>query len=132
MFRTYLSPHNLIVSVILFAACSVLAYAASVVGIDDNPPGIALAYLAAMVLVLVFVHPVRTSKHFRYIMVASAIGFVLFGVFHALVEAVAPSLGAALFLFAVLVCPSALLVAAIGAVLISRGERLMKEGSSAA
>ena len=131
MFKTFLSPHNLIVSVIFFAACSILAYAASDVGIDDNPPGIALAYLAAVALVLVFVHSVRTSKHFRYIMVASAIGFVLFGILHALVETVGLSLGGVLFLFAVLVCPSALLVGAIGAVLMYRRERLAKEGSSA-
>jgi multidrug transporter EmrE-like cation transporter len=138
MLKELTSSHNMIGSLILLVACCMFAFAASGVGISDNPPGIALAYLSAIALVLAFVHPWRTSKQFRYLIYASGIGLVLFGVLHNVFEGIASNLGetnlvygllngagGAFFLIAILVCPSALLVGVVGmAVMSLRGRRL--------
>ena len=143
MFKSLMSPHNIIVSFILLVACCILGFAASAVGIDDNPPGIALAFLSAIAMVLAFVHPLRTSKQFRYLIYASGIGFILFSVLHNVFEGIAskvgePSLvhgllsGASVtsFFIAILVCPAGLLVGAVGAVIMSSRERRSKQGTS--
>jgi hypothetical protein len=74
----------------------------------------------------------RTSKQFRYLIYASIFGFVFFVVFHNVFEGIASkmgeasivygllnSVGAVFFLIAILVCPSGLLVGAIGTVITS-------------
>ena len=143
MFKSLISPRNMIVSFILLVACCILGFAASAVGIDDNPPGLALAFLSAIALVLAFVHPLRTSKQFRYLIYASGIGLILFGVIHNVFEGVAsnggePSLvhgllsgaGVASFFIAILVCPAGLLIGAVGAAIMSGRERRSKQGTS--
>ena len=130
------TPHNRIRTLILLAICGLSAIAAAVVGIDDNPPGILLAFLAATAFVLAFVHPWRTSRQFRRLLYASALGFVVFGLLHIVFEAIASNgggsglvqdllngAGAVLFLIAVLVCPPGMLVGAVGAVVMSIGNR---------
>lgn len=133
------TPHNRIRTLILLAICGLSAIAAAVVGIDDNPPGILLAFLAATAFVLAFVHPWRTSRQFRHLLYASALGFVVFGLLHIVCEAIASNggglglvqdllngAGAVFFLIAVLVCPPGMLVGAVGAVVMSirnRGRR---------
>ena len=122
-------------SLVLLAVCGVLAAAAGVVGIDDNPPGIALAYVSATALVLAFVHPWKTSKQFRRLIYMSVGGFVAFAVLSNVLEALAPRVstsgplggllggaGAAFFLIATLLCPPGLLVGVIGAVAKARRE----------
>jgi drug/metabolite transporter (DMT)-like permease len=124
--------HNRIRTLILLVTCGLSAIAAATVGIDDNPPGILLAFLAATAFVLAFVHPWRTSRQFRRLLYASALGFVVFGLLHNVFEAIASNLGssglvqdlfngagAALFLIATLVCPPGLLVGAVGAVVMA-------------
>ena len=126
------TPRNRIRTFILLVICGLSAIAAAAVGIDDNPPGILLAFFAATAFVLAFVHPWRTSRQFRRLLYASVLGFVVFGLLHNVFEAVASNLGGsglvqdllnvaggALFLIATLVCPPGLLVGAVGAVIMS-------------
>lgn len=125
------TPHNRIRTLILLVTCGLSAIAAAAVGIDDNPPGILLAFLAVTAFVLAFVHPWRTSRQFRRLLYASALGFVVFGLLHIVFDVIATNLGgsglvhdllsagAALFLIAVLFCPSGLLVSAVGGVVMA-------------
>jgi hypothetical protein len=126
------TPRNRIRTLILLVICGLSAIAAAAVGISDNPPGILLAFLAATAFVLAFVHPWRTSRQFRRLLYAQALGFVVFGLLHNVFEAIASDLGgsglvhdllngagAAFFLIAILVCPPGLLVGAVGAVVMS-------------
>ena len=76
------TPHNRIRTLIFFVTCGLSAIAAAAVGIDDNPPGILLALLAATAFVLAFVHPWRTSRQFRSPLYTSALGSVVFGLLH--------------------------------------------------
>ena len=132
MLKAISTPHERIWTLILLVICGLLAIAAVAVGIDDNPPGILLAYLAATTFVLAFAHSWRTSRQFRRLLYASVLGFVVFGLLSNVFEAIAlnfegPSLandllngaGAASFLIATLICPPALLIGAVGAVVMS-------------
>ncbi|MBA4312730.1 MAG: hypothetical protein C0417_08880 [Chlorobiaceae bacterium] len=140
MFKSFLSIRNMIVSLILLVACCILGFAASAVGIDDNPSGIALAFLSTIALVLAFVHPLRTSKQFRYLIYASGIGLIIFAVLHNVFEGIASKVGeanlsygllqgagVAFFFIAILVCPIGLLVGAIGAAITSSREGRSKK-----
>jgi hypothetical protein len=60
----------------LLVAAALLALAAGLVGISDNPLGISLAMLAAGGLVLAFNHMWRISRQFRRLIYASLTGFV--------------------------------------------------------
>lgn len=123
------TPANRRRSVLLLIVAFVAAAAAVFVGIDDNLPGIALAFLAAAALLLSFAHPWRRSIQFRYLFYASALGFLVFGLLHSALEALAHSVtGGTLtsvlgvvsvvaFLVAALLCPTGLLVGGVGAVL---------------
>lgn len=71
------SSQNKIRTQILLAVCGLLAIAAAAVGIDDNPPGVLPAYLAALAFVRAFVHPWRTAGQFRRLVYASVLGAVL-------------------------------------------------------
>jgi len=126
------TPQNRIRTIILLVICGLLAIAAAAVGIDDNPPGILLAFLAGTALVLAFVHPWRTSRQFMRLLYASVLGFVVFAILHNVFDVIASNLGGsglvqdllngvgtALFLIAILVCPPGLLVGVVGAVVMS-------------
>jgi hypothetical protein len=63
VFRSLESAY-LRVTVILVAVATVSAAGAVLVGIDDNPPGVALAVLAGSILVTAFVHHWRSPKRF--------------------------------------------------------------------
>ena len=140
------TPRNRIWTLILVVISGLLAIAAVAVGIDDNPPGILLAFLAATAFVLAFVHPWRTSRQFRRLLYTSALGFVVFGLLHIVCEAIASNggglglvqdllngAGAVFFLIAVLVCPPGMLVGAVGAVVMSiRNRRQSTPGPTTA
>ena len=145
MFEAFSTPHNRRRTLLLFAVCGVLAAAAGAVGIDDNPLGVLLAFLSATALVLAFVHPWRTSRQFRRLACASALGFVALAVLSNVGEAVASKVGvqgpfegllngagAVFFLIAILLCPPGLLVGVIGAVVTSRRERHSRPDSPVA
>jgi hypothetical protein len=120
----------------LFAVCGLLAIAARAIGIDDNPPGLLLAFLSASAFVLAFVHPWRTSKQFRYLIYASVLGFIVFALLHNVFDFFASKSGGsnivsgllngtstAFFIVATLLCPPGLLVGVIGAVVMYISER---------
>jgi len=124
------TPHNRIKTFILLVICGLLAIAATVVGIDDNPPGILLAFLAATAFVLAFVHPWRTARKFMLLLLASVLGFVLFVILNIIFDSVAqdpatsgalknliesPAMNALNLIIAML-CPATFIVGAVGSV----------------
>jgi hypothetical protein len=63
MLKSLESPYLRVTATLLVLA-AVSAAGAVLVGIDDNPPGIALAMLAGTILVTAFVHHWRSPKRF--------------------------------------------------------------------
>ena len=63
---------------VLLVICGLLAIAATIVGINDNLPGILLAFLAAVAFVLAFAHPWRSARKFIFLLLASVLGLILF------------------------------------------------------
>jgi hypothetical protein len=123
------TPRNRIWTLILLVICGLSAIAAAVVGIDDNPPGILLAYLAATAFVLAFVHPWRTSRQFRRLLYASVLGVALFFILDNVFAAVGynsatagalqnllQGLADAAFFLAALILPAAFFVGVVGSV----------------
>jgi hypothetical protein len=123
------TPLNKRRTFILLAACGALAVASAAVGISDNPPGLVLAFLSAIALVLALAHPWRTSKQFRYLFYASGLSFIVFAVLHNVFDVLSKTsgdsgslqsllngAGAVFFLVAILLCPPGLFVGAVGAV----------------
>src|SRR3990170_8079629 len=83
MMDAFSTPKNRTWTFILLATCGLLGFAAAAVGIDDNLPGILLAFLAITSFVLAFAHPWRTSKPYLRLLYASLIGLVVFGILQA-------------------------------------------------
>lgn len=122
---------------------AVLALASAVVGISDNIPGIALAYLAALAFVVAFAHPWRESKQFLRLMYASVVGLVVLVLLHNLFDALAGNLegfgsdlvggaSALFFVAATMICPAGFVVGAIGAAVRFSHERRSHAGHPAA
>jgi hypothetical protein len=124
------TPRNRIRTLILLAMCGLLAIAAAAVGIDDNLPGILLAFLAAIAFVLAFVHPWRTARKFMFLLLASILGFVLFIILNIILDTVAqdpantgtlqgllqsPAIDAFSIIFA-MICTAAFIVGVVGSV----------------
>jgi hypothetical protein len=110
-------------------ACLALAL---ILGIADNPPGLALVYLAVTSWIVALAHRWRRLKSFLILLVASLVVFpltvILHNLFYALrqmagdVVLLAPVLGfleGAFFLIAVLVCPPGAVVGAAGSVVLA-------------
>lgn len=127
MIEALSTPHNRILTIVFLAICCASATSAVVVGISDNPPGILLAFGAAVVFVLAFVHPWRTAKQFRRLLYAALLGLVISAILHNLFEALAgkfasagmfqimvQGVGVAAFLIAILICPTAIVVGLVG------------------
>jgi len=132
MFRAILLPQNRKRTIIFFALFLVLMIAAGIIGLNDNPPGIFLAYFSAASFVLIFVHYWKSPIQFLKLMGYSAVLFVLTVLIHNFGEVLAVSVSemwllhgilvaihVSAFLIAVLLCPSAILIGAIGAVITS-------------
>ncbi len=98
-------------------------------GLSGNWYEISLCYLAAIALILAFVHTWRKVKYFLILLGASLIGFpffaVLHNVFYGLGEMAADIivlshllgfLSAGFFLVAIIVCPAGFLIGAVGSV----------------
>jgi uncharacterized membrane protein (UPF0136 family) len=98
MIGAFSTPHNRKITLILLAICGLLAIAAAVIGIDDNVPGILLAFLAATAFVLAFVHPWRTARKYMFLILASVLGFVLYVILNIILDTAAqePTTGGAL------------------------------------
>lgn len=124
------------VTLALLAVGSVFLAVGLVLGIGDNPPGLALVYLAVTAWMVAVVHRWRRLKSFLLLLAASLIGFplsvVLHNVFYALAEVtsdlvalsqVLAFLGVLFFLLAVLVCPPGVLIGAVGSVVLALRRR---------
>ena len=72
------TPRNRIKTLTILVVCGLSTIASVIVGINDNPPGILLALLAATAFVLAFAHPWRTVRNFLFLILASVFGAVLF------------------------------------------------------
>jgi biotin transporter BioY len=125
------SSPNRIKTFFLLAICGVLTLVAVVVGINDNPPGTLMAFIAALALILAFVHPWRTARKFTFLLLASVLGLVLFIILNITLDSIvqnpatsdavrnlieSPANEALTVTFAMLL-PAAFLVGAIGAVI---------------
>jgi len=130
MTSAFSTPHNRKMMLILLAICGLLAIAAVVVGIDDNLPGILLAFLAATAFVLAFVHPWRTAKKFMFLLLASVLGFVLYIILNFILDTAAqnPATSSALqnllqspvvdafSIIIAMICAAAFIVGSVGSV----------------
>lgn len=124
------TPHNRKMTLILLTICGLLAIAAVVEGIEDNLPGILLAFLAATAFVLAFVHPLRTAKKFMLLILTSVLGFVLYTILNIILDTAAhdPATSSALqnlmqsaavnafSIIIIMICAAAFIVGAIGSV----------------
>jgi len=137
MTSAFLPPHNRKMTLILLAMCGLLVIAAVVVGIDDNLPGILLAFLAATAFVLAFVHPWRTARKFMFLLLASILGLVLFIILNIILDTVAqnpantgtlqdllqsPVIDAFIIIIA-MILSAAFIVGAVGSVAMFKGWR---------
>jgi hypothetical protein len=116
---------------LIAVGCAFLA-AGLVIGIADNPPGLALVYLAVSAWIAAFAHHWRRVKSFLILLVASLAGFPLFvvlhNVFYALAEVASDVVGLSqvlaflevvFFLIAIFVCPPGVLIGAVGSVVLA-------------
>lgn len=126
------TPRNRIRTLILLLICGLLATAATITGVSDNPPGILLAFLAAIAFVLAFVHPWRTPRQFSRLLYISVPGLVFFVILNNVFAAIAHSsatagalqyllqgLAVAAFFLATTICPTAFIVGAVGLVVMA-------------
>jgi hypothetical protein len=116
----------------LLIVCGLLAIAAAVAGINDNPPGILLAFLAATALILAFVHSWRTARKFLLLLLVSVFGFVLFIILNVIFDSIVqnPATPAplkdliqspaieTLSLAIAMICAAALIIGIVGSVVI--------------
>lgn len=130
MSAAFSTPNNRNKTFALLAICVLLAIAAVAVGIDDNPPGILLAFLSAAAFVLAFVHPWRTAKKFIFLILASLLGFIFFIILNIILDTAAQNPAAtgalqdlldspvvsAIGIIIPMVCAAAFVVGAVGAV----------------
>jgi hypothetical protein len=113
----------------LLLATALLTAVAFIVGISDNPPGIALLYAAGLTLVLAAAHRWRKPRAFGLLLLASVIGFFLTAVIHNFAEVGAERIahipilswplaviGVVGFFMAIIICPMGVVVGAVGAV----------------
>ena len=112
-------------TVLVAIGCVALA-GALIVGISDNPPGIALLYGGLICLVLAAVCRWQRPKSFLLLFALSVLGFVVFAILHNVfygigksidvswVQALMEGLHVGAFLIALLLCPAGILVGLVG------------------
>ncbi len=130
MTGSFPTSNNRRMTLILLAICGLLAIAAVAMGIDDNPPGVLLAFLAATAFVLAFVHPWRTARKFMFLLLASVLGFILFIILSIISDSIVQNpassdtlkkliespVNEALSIIFAMLCPAALIIGAVGSV----------------
>jgi hypothetical protein len=138
MFDAFSSTSNRIKTLVFLGVCILAGIAAVRIGIDDNPAGVLLAFLAAAAFVLAFVHPWRTARKFIFLLLGSVLGFVLFIILNIITDSVvqsptrfgalgnliqSPAVETLNLIFAML-CPAVFFVGAAGwLVMLIRGRR---------
>jgi uncharacterized membrane protein (UPF0136 family) len=130
MIEAFSTSRIRIQSIILLVISGLLTIAAAVVGFNDNPPGILLAFLAAIAFVLAFAHPWRTARKFMFLLLAAVLGSVLLIILNIIFDSVAqdpatsgalrdliqsPATNALILIIAML-CPAAFIVGVVGSV----------------
>ncbi len=115
-------------TLISLGICGLALIGATILGVDDNPPGLALAYVAAACFVFAFVHSWRSARKFGLLALASLVGFLFFALIHnifegfvfpiatGLVKSVVEGISVAAFLLAVLISPAGFAVGLMGMV----------------
>ena len=120
---------------LLLAVAASLGVGAAVLGLDDNPPGLLLAFLSACAAGAAFVHPWRSPRSFRRLIYWSVAGFLLSAFLHNALYAAAsvPGLpplargifngaGVLSFFSALLVFPPLFVVGVVGALVRARSD----------
>ena len=118
-----------VVTLLCVVICCGSLMTAFIVGISNNLPGLTMCYLAAISIILAFVHTWRRVKYFLILSAASVIGFfgfaLLHNVFYALgimasdiivLHYLPEVLHVVSFLIAIFVCPAGFLIGAVGSV----------------
>lgn len=136
MLEAFSTSRNRTRTLLLLATCGLLIFAAVTVGIDDNLPGLLLAFFAAVALTVSFVHPWKTSRRYKWLMAAAGIGLIVFVVLHNVFDVIASAIGTTglghdllvaasivSFFVAILLCPPAFCVGVVGAIVLSRREK---------
>lgn len=123
--RAFTSPEERGRTWALLGLAVVLAAAAAVVGINDNPPGLLFAFAAVAVAALAVVHPLRWARPYEILLLAGCVGLVGGAVLHNVFDAAAHGLpllripfqvlSLTFFLLAVLISPSLIVVGGVGA-----------------
>lgn len=89
MLQAWTTARNRRITIVLGAVCLLAMAAALAVGLADNPPGIALALVSAFAAVLISVHPWRSARKFRMLVVVSMAAFVVLVFAHNVTELIA-------------------------------------------
>jgi hypothetical protein len=144
MLQAWATARNRRVTIVLVAVCVLAIAAAAVVGLSDNPPGLALAAAGCVAAVLAVVHPWRAPREFWILLLFSVVGFVALAVLHNVFEALAAwsgsgslfrvpleVLGAVAFVAALLLCPAGCLVGAVGGIVMMVRTRCKPAGPGA-
>lgn len=140
MIDAFSTRSNRIKTLILLVICCLSAIASTVVGINENPPGILLALFAAVTFVLAFSHPWRTARKFMFLLLAAVLGFVLFIIVSIVSDSIVQNpassdalqnlidspVNEALSIIFVMLCSAAFLVGVVGAVVMFIRSRSQK------
>ena len=127
--------------ILIAMGCGFLA-AALLIGVNDNPPGLALVYLAVAAWILAFARRWRRVRSFVILLGVGLVGFLLSVILHNLLYALSELaadmvvlsrvlgfLGVVFFIFGVLVCPPGVLIGVVGSVVMAVRDRRRKRRS---
>jgi len=142
--QAWATARNRRITIVLGAVCLLAIAAALAVGLSDNPPGIALAFVGALAAVLAFVHPWRAARKFWMLVGISLAAFVVLVLVHNVAEVVASRSGTgsmlgaplsilsgAAFVAALFLCPAGCMVGVIGGVvMLARNSRKDSESEA--
>lgn len=144
MIEAFSTPRKRIVTIILLVICGLLAFTAAAMGVDDNPPGTLLAFLAGVAFVLAFVHPWRSTRKFLFFLLASVIGFFLFVILSIILDSITqnPTTSSAvqnllqspttnvINIIIIMLCAAALVVGMVGSVVMFIRSRFQQRSNS--
>ena len=108
---------------IIYLSLSILSLAAAlIVTVDDNPPGIILAFVSGFLFVLALSYNFEKVNSYILLIIGSIVGFILSVIFHNLFEALGNGtilevVGAFFFIVALFLCPPGLIIGIIGTII---------------